>query len=130
MGLTCDHEIQSFLTENRSLTLQEVHPHWHFLPRAIEEAQSLALEPAIAVRAASSCGARKTWSSPKQSSYGSTGYFNEEIIFSLRIDQHYTYIGTPQNQKSAQPGLGKVAFLCILCSLSIVLHSRLRKDQK
>jgi hypothetical protein len=36
MGLPCAHEIQVFLAENRPLTLDKVHPHWHFLPRTPE----------------------------------------------------------------------------------------------
>jgi hypothetical protein len=49
MGMPCAHEIQVFLTENRSLTLHEVHPHWHFLPCSLEVAQPLVLEPVVAV---------------------------------------------------------------------------------
>ena len=48
MGLPCAHEIQALLCENLSSTLEDVHSHWHFLPRALETAQPLILEPAIA----------------------------------------------------------------------------------
>ena len=48
MGPPCAHEIQVLLRENRPLTLEEVHPHWYFLPRAPEMAQPLVLEPAVA----------------------------------------------------------------------------------
>ena len=48
MGLPCAHEIQVLLRENRPLTLEEVHPHWYFLPQAPETAQPLVLEPAVA----------------------------------------------------------------------------------
>jgi hypothetical protein len=48
MGMPCAHQIQALLRENRSLTLEDVHGHWHFLPRTPEVAQPLVLEPAIA----------------------------------------------------------------------------------
>jgi hypothetical protein len=48
MGMPCVHQIQVLLKENRSLTLEDVHGHWHFLPRTLEIAQPLVLEPAIA----------------------------------------------------------------------------------
>ena len=48
MGMPCAHEIQQLLRDNMPLTLQDVHPHWHFLPRDPEVAQPLVLEPTIA----------------------------------------------------------------------------------
>jgi hypothetical protein len=49
MGMPCAHEIRVRLAESGFLTLEDVHPHWHFLPRMPEVAQPLILNPAIAV---------------------------------------------------------------------------------
>jgi MULE transposase domain len=48
MGLPCAHTIQSRLHENGYLTIDDIHPHWHFLPRVPSTATPLVLEPAIA----------------------------------------------------------------------------------
>jgi hypothetical protein len=48
MGMPCSHEIRIHLDENASLTLEDVHSHWHFLLHAVAAAQPLVLEPAVA----------------------------------------------------------------------------------
>ena len=48
MGMPCAYEIQLLIRDNIPLTIQDVHGHWHFLPRDPEIAQPLVLEPAIA----------------------------------------------------------------------------------
>jgi hypothetical protein len=48
MGLPCAHAIQNRLSENGCLTIDDIHPHWHFLPQTPLTAIPLVLEPAIA----------------------------------------------------------------------------------
>jgi hypothetical protein len=48
MGMPCAYEIQLRLQENGSLTLEDIHPHWHFLPCVAPIVQPLVLEPVVA----------------------------------------------------------------------------------
>jgi hypothetical protein len=55
MGLPCAHQMQQQLKENGTLTIDDIHPHWHFLPRTPLTVIPLVLNPAIA----------KVWGRPR-----------------------------------------------------------------
>ena len=48
MGLPCAHKIKQRLDEGGVLTLENIHPHWHFNPLPRPVLMPLVLEPAIA----------------------------------------------------------------------------------
>ena len=48
MGLPCAHQIQERLRNNGVLTMEDIHPHWHFTPRLPLTVMPLILEPAVA----------------------------------------------------------------------------------
>jgi hypothetical protein len=48
MGLPCAHQMQERLKDNETLTVDDIHPHWHFTPRTPFAIVPLTLEPTTA----------------------------------------------------------------------------------